>query len=232
LNAGPLWDFNLGYGNANYNNSWETNGLQLYANLGDDYWQNPFWWKRMMNDPYFTHPLKCKWELLRENELSNQRIFEVTDSLVNLLTDATIRNFNRWPILDKWIWPNYFVGASYWEETNWLKDWIGERLRWLDFALPGDCGTDPGMPAPDFEFHVYPNPFTTKFTIQILSDVNLTYNFQLFTVNGQKVKDINLQIIKGSNLVEINTSNFRSGVFIYRLKKGNTEVLVGKIVKV
>lgn len=113
-----------------------------------------------------------------------------------------------------------------------VKDWIGERLRWLDFALPGDCGTDPGMPAPDFEFHVYPNPFTTKFTIQILSDVNLTYNFQLFTVNGQKVKDINLQIIKGSNLVEINTSNFRSGVFIYRLKKGNTEVLVGKIVKV
>lgn len=132
LNAGPLWDFNLGYGNANYFNGWKTSGLQLYANLLDDYWQNPFWWKSMMNDEYFTHPLRYRWNSLRENKLSNQRIFEVTDSLVNLISDASVRNFNRWQILDTWVWPNYFVGDTYWKEINWMKDWIDDRLQWLD----------------------------------------------------------------------------------------------------
>jgi hypothetical protein len=232
LNAGPLWDFNLGYGNANYYNGWETHNLQLYANLGDDNWQNPFWWKSMMSDPQFTHPLKCRWDSLRENSLSDGRIIEVCDSLVNLLTTASERNFDRWQILDQWVWPNYFVGSSYWQEVNWLKDWITERLRWLDFAMPGDCGSEPGMPPPDFAFDIYPNPFTSKFTIQIQSDANLMYKIQLFTVNGQMVHDLNLQVVEGPNSFDINTGNLQSGVFIYRLTKGYSEVSVGKIVKV
>jgi len=233
LNAGPLWDFNLGYGNANYYNGWETSGLQLYANLGDDNWQNPFWWKGIMLDPFFTHPLKCRWELLRENELSNQRIIEVTDSLVSLLTPASVRNFERWPILDQWVWPNYFVGDTYLKEINWLKDWIRERLQWLDFALPGDCTVDPldTINLAGFTSVLYPNPFSSKLQLRIESDSNLTVQLQLFNSGGQLVYKQEHSVTQGLNEIKISADKLGKGVYVCRLIKGETEVAVSKVVK-
>jgi len=231
LNAGPIWDFNLGFGNANYYKAWETFGLQLYADLEGDHRQNPFWFKTMMNDDYFKNELRCRWDILRENQLSNLRVFEVTDSLINLLAEATDRNFERWPVLNQYVWPNYYVGETYWKEVNWMKSWLEERLRWLDFAMPGDCGKDPFNPQVEFSYHVYPNPFSSKVVLKIFSESNLTYGFQLFTVNGQKVYDLDLRVNEGENLFPINTKNLRNGIYVYRLYKGNTEVSLGKLVK-
>jgi hypothetical protein len=30
------------------------------------------------------------------------------------------------------VWPNEFIGGSYLEEINYLKDWISNRLVWMD----------------------------------------------------------------------------------------------------
>lgn len=233
LNAGPVWDFNLGFGNANYYNGWEPYGFQIKPNLEDDNWQNPFWWVRLTEDSYFTNPLKCRWDTLRENQLSDGRVFAITDSLVNLLTDASIRNFERWKIINEWVWPNYYVGNSYWKEVNWMKDWLATRLQWLDLGMPGNCGEipDPTQPT-EFSFDIFPNPFNTKLKLQIQAETFLTYKLQLFTVNGQMVKNINLYVFEGSNSFEINTSNLQNGMFIYRLIRGDSEVSVGKIIKI
>ena len=42
------------------------------------------------------------------------------------------RNFQRWQILDKWIWPNAFVGSNYDEEIDYLSTWLLNRLLWID----------------------------------------------------------------------------------------------------
>ncbi|MCF6332861.1 MAG: CotH kinase family protein [Draconibacterium sp.] len=233
LNAGPIWDFNLGYGNANYAKAWESYGLELYVDLGGDYWQNPFWWISLLNDSHFANPLKCRWDSLRKNQLSDKHILEVADSLVDLVNDAATRNYQRWPVIGEWVWPNYFVGSSYQEEVNWLKNWITDRLRWLDFALPGDCNVDSVLTPPvgDPGIEVFPNPFTSKFTLQIISKTNLIYRFQLFSVNGQRVFDQMYSVTEGLNSIEINTENLQQGIYFYRLYKGNTEVLVDKIIK-
>ena len=231
LTAGPLWDYNLSFGNANYYEGWETSGLSVHAYIDDDDWQVPFWWKKLMNDDYFTIPFKCRWEFLREYELSDERVFELADSLISHMGDAVGRNFERWPILGEWIWPNYFVGNDYESEVAWMSDWTRERLRHLDYILPGTCGEDPGMPPPEFSFDIYPNPFTSKLNIQITSDVNLSYQFQLYNINGQLVESINFHVIEGGNSFAINTIELRAGMYIYRLKKGNAAVEVGKVVK-
>ena len=36
MNCGPIWDFNLTYGNADYYNAWTTTGFQYKADLGAD----------------------------------------------------------------------------------------------------------------------------------------------------------------------------------------------------
>lgn len=233
LKAGPIWDFNLGYGNANYYDGWSSYGLQVIEDLGQDRWQNPFWWNTMLSDLQYSHDLKCRWDSLRSTVLSDQRIDEVTDSLVNLLTDAKDRNFDRWPVINQWVWPNYYVGESYWKEVFWLKDWLDERMRWLDFALPGKCSEE-GLPTPPitFSFSVYPNPFSSKLNLNIHSESNLTYRLELFNNLGQKVFEMEMPVGRGNNNFSIDAENMKGGIYIYRLLKGSSEVSVGKMVKV
>ncbi len=232
LTAGPLWDYNLSFGNANYYNGWETNGLQVFEDLGGDHWGNPFWWLIMMTDAHFTNPFNCRWETLRENQLSDERIFAVTDSLISFIGEAATRNFERWPILGEYIWPNYFVGNTYVSEVNWMKNWMTDRLANLDFIMPGKCGEDPDKPPVEFDYKIYPSPFSTKITIEIQSEYYSTYHFRLYTLNGQMVKDVQLKVVEGTNSYDINTSSLRSGMFIYRLIKGEKDVSVGKMVKI
>ena len=54
------------------------------------------------------------------------------DALAAQLSQAQRRNFERWPILGKRIWPNYYVGRTYDDEVNWMKNWISRRLAWID----------------------------------------------------------------------------------------------------
>ena len=48
------------------------------------------------------------------------------------LSEAQARNFRRWPILGEFVNPNYFVGDSYEAEVAWMKNWIQERVAWID----------------------------------------------------------------------------------------------------
>ena len=48
------------------------------------------------------------------------------------LQEAQQRNFKRWRILGRAVWPNWYVGSTYAEEVNWMKQWIEQRLAWID----------------------------------------------------------------------------------------------------
>ena len=73
-------------------------------------------------------------------------IHHFIDSMVLELTDARLRNFERWDVIDTKIWPNFFVGQTYEDEIIFLKDWIELRLNWLDNNMIGsaaNCATPP-----------------------------------------------------------------------------------------
>ena len=55
------------------------------------------------------------------------------------LDDAQSRNFQKWNILGSYVWPNYYVGNTYQDEIIFLKNWIGDRLLWIDSNLVGNC---------------------------------------------------------------------------------------------
>ena len=158
MNCGPIWDFNLGYGNAYYYEGWFPQGFQYQANLGTDYWQNPFWWNKLMKDPAYVTKLKNRWTTLRTKELSSQRITSVIDSLTNLLSESKDRNYQRWQgVMGLYIWPNYYVGQTYNDEIAWMKNWIVERLAFLDQQWKGEV-TGTGNAVALQRFSVYPNP--------------------------------------------------------------------------
>lgn len=133
--AGPIWDFNLGFGNADYYDAWKPNGWQLYIIIPWDSFPTPFWWTKIFEDNFFQNRLKYRWAQLRKNMFSGERISGIIDSLTSLLDEASARNFQRWNILGTYVWPNYFIGSTYNEEINYLKNWITERLHWMDEIL-------------------------------------------------------------------------------------------------
>ncbi len=137
IHMGPLWDFNLAYGNADYCDGWYNN-VWAYQQPCD---QNaiPFWWERLLQDTNYANQLKCKYNTLRTNEISNARIDFLIDSMVNKVgTAATARHYTKWPILGTYVWPNYYVGNTYSEEIDSLKSWMNQRLVWLDANMPGN----------------------------------------------------------------------------------------------
>ncbi len=140
--AGPVWDYNLGFGNVDFGVGWETYGWAL-----ENPWVThaiPFHLKRMKESYFFERLLRCRWDDLRTSTLSEGHIESIIDSIAGYLGPAIDRNFERWDIIGTYVWPNYFIGESYSEEVDYLKDYINERLSWIDANLPGeglDCAS-------------------------------------------------------------------------------------------
>ncbi|MDB4225980.1 CotH kinase family protein [bacterium] len=141
LKMGPIWDFNLAFGNANYCSGGETNvwAYKFNERCSGDIWQIPFWWDRFLEDPAFVLQLKTRWLELRGNQLSNTAIFEKIDTYLETLmvSNSIEENFEKWPVLGQYIWPNNFVGNTYTEEKDYLVNWIDNRLSWLDSEISG-----------------------------------------------------------------------------------------------
>jgi spore coat protein CotH len=136
LKMGPIWDFNIAYGNVDYCDGASTVGWAYQFNnvCPNDSMQVPFWWNRFLEDPEFVILLQTRWTELRNNILATQTILSQVEILQKTLnsSNASDKNFSKWLVLGKYIWPNAFVGDSYSSEINYLKDWILNRMDWLD----------------------------------------------------------------------------------------------------
>ncbi len=137
LKMGPVWDFNIAFGNADFNDGQFVHGWQVDYK-GTSRYQNPFWWRVLFNDPVFENRLKNNWKKLRANKLHTDTLRNYIDGLASLLNEAQQRNFERWLILGEDIWPNYFIGDTYEEEVEYLKDWLTSRMNWMDVNLLSD----------------------------------------------------------------------------------------------
>jgi len=74
-----------------------------------------------------------RWHELRENVLSDENIENIIDSLVYDLSESQARNFNRWQILGKGVWPNPEpYSKTHDEEINKLKNWFFARTEWIE----------------------------------------------------------------------------------------------------
>ena len=136
LKMGPIWDFNLGFGNVNYCDAELESGWSYKFNdvCGGDNWKVPFWWNRLFEDPAFVSKLKNRWSDLRTNILSDQNLQDRIDEITNFLIEhnAPRRNFDKWTIIGKYVWPNNYIGNNYGEEISYLKNWLEKRVKWMD----------------------------------------------------------------------------------------------------
>jgi hypothetical protein len=128
LNAGPIWDWNLSFGAANGKEGYMAE-YWYWPQLDD---QQYSWYRRLFEDPDFGQQYVDRWGELRTNQFRTAKLLGRIDELAGLLNEAQSRNFKRWRILGRQVWPQYYTGKSYADEVQYLKTWITQRLSWVD----------------------------------------------------------------------------------------------------
>jgi hypothetical protein len=84
----------------------------------------------LFQDPAFALKVKNKW-----NELKAQKIpalFTFMDQTSKNVVNSANYNFVRWDILNTYVWPNPVVTGSYNGEISYTKNWLQQRVDWMD----------------------------------------------------------------------------------------------------
>lgn len=127
LRAGPIWDFDIALGNADYmegynpdNWTWDDPGTpQDERALGwmlvyqlPPYWADnepfkpAFWMKALLQDPDFRALCRQRWQEWRSGLLSDAGIGQVLQAARSRLEPGLDRNYSRWTTLNQQDWPN------------------------------------------------------------------------------------------------------------------------------
>lgn len=140
-----------------------------------------------MLDKEFTSRLKNKWFELRGGIFSTASIHAYIDSVNVVLYDAQNRNFQRWPVLGNYIWPNYFVGNTYYEEISYVKTWIEHRLTWLDYTLDNIVTSLEYEPSDNTHIKLYPNPFNRDLMVTWKDPMKDPIIWEIYNMLGEKI---------------------------------------------
>jgi hypothetical protein len=208
IHAGPLWDFNLGWGNANYCEGGQTSGWEINFNSvcqGNGPNMNPFWFNRMLQDTVFANNVHCRWTELRTSILSDSSFIHYIDSMATILTDAADRNYNRWPILGVYVWPNNYIGNTYQEEITYMKNWILARTAWMDANMFGACSSLE-VETIKSTLKIVPNPTQDFVTI---SGISSNANLELKDFSGKTIRIIPINQSQST----IDLSDLANGIY-------------------
>ncbi len=118
ITMGPIWDFDLAFGNHDY---WERGPYNFWIKQSD-------WIKRMFKDPAFVAKVKERYEYFysRKND-----IMQEINETATYLKRSVQENENRWGTFYEYVLPNYEVWGSYQNEVQSVKEWLNQRMDWL-----------------------------------------------------------------------------------------------------
>jgi len=118
LKMGPIWDFDLAFGNTDY---W---------NRGPEgFWiKNSDWFNRLMEDPAYVKRVKERFDYFygRLPDILNE-----IDEAAQYLNRSMIANENRWHTFYEYSAPNVEIWGSYQNEVQSIKEWLKARMEWL-----------------------------------------------------------------------------------------------------
>jgi subtilisin-like proprotein convertase family protein len=236
IKAGPVWDYDLGWHNANYGAADTTVGWEYEQNADD--LPYPTWWTRLRTDDGFNNRLQCRWHTFREDALKTENLVAWIDATTNELNEAQQRNFVQWPVLGAYIKPNpqNQSGATWQGEITDLKNWIYGRMPWLDSQIPMPTACDTALPPEPpidlvTEVEAFPNPFMDKLYLAYTLKNDANVKLELTNMLGDELallftKDKTAGIY--GDIIEV--PPVAAGIYVLKLTVGG-QVINQKMVK-
>ena len=216
LHAGPAWDFNLGFGNANYDDAAVTSGFQIDRAGGA-----PFWWKKLANEPAFRDSLEARWAELRRGVLHLDTLAAFIGTTSARLGEAETRNFQRWPVLGTYVWPNAYVGRTYADEVRYLRTWTAARVGWLDtqFGYVVVATEDGPLAGASGRISApVPNPSRTSSRVSVSAEHAQRVRVTVIDALGRRVADVydGPLAANGARTLTIETADLPPGGYLVR----------------
>jgi hypothetical protein len=138
ITYGPHWDFDRALGSIDprdaYPRRWNTG----------QFFDAP-WWGRLFRDSDFWQLWVDRWQALRQTTFSESHLFALIDRLADEVREAQPRETKRWGLEPR--------GGSYQSEVDGMKNWLSERMDFIDQQLvrPPRFSSPGGRVAPGFQ---------------------------------------------------------------------------------
>lgn len=135
ITMGPIWDYNLTLGNANYADGENPNNW-YNIQLGDSDYP---WYRQLFKDPDFNQQYIDRWGEIRRGSFATTNVLGRVIQIANELAEPAAHNYNKWKILGVYVWPNaagYATRKTYRSEVDWMTNWINLRFAWIDKQFP------------------------------------------------------------------------------------------------
>jgi CotH kinase protein len=183
----------------------------------------------LMADKYFRQKIQARWKELRADKWTNTQLFGKIDSMQTLLTESQARNFQKWPILGEYVWPNAFVGNSWNEEIGYMRTWLTDRLAWMDVQIDGFLLDTVAPEKQIIDARPIPNPAkgSTFFKYRVESSASVT--LRLLDSNGRLVEQFE-RLPTGPNAVFELPLHVESGVYFWQIWNSDQPISEGKII--
>lgn len=128
LYTGPVWDLDIAANND------ERIGDAVNKLMIDAAHEPKVWIYRLMQDPSFRNAVRNRWNTIKP-AINSIPLF--VDALVQQLDYSQRKNFQLWNILSEKVYLNLQVAGSYKGETDYLKNYLTNRIAWLDTQFNG-----------------------------------------------------------------------------------------------
>ena len=136
IRMGPIWDFDLAFGNFSRDNKKYDNWVTVGSDEKDAYVQYN-WCTYLLRDKEFCQRLAERWEEVRDELLTVAN--DTIDSYGALLDGSQQENFKVWDIWNiragyqaKWC----ATANTYEKQLQYLRDFLSKRAKWMDDAIP------------------------------------------------------------------------------------------------
>ena len=130
--VGPVWDFDNAFDNDN--RYYPINHYDEFLSLSIGGAGNSrSLLKRLFTDQVFRDSMAVMWNTAREQRgITAESLTAYIDSTATEIMQSQRLNFIRWPILDQLVQVNPRAGGSYEVEVGWIKEYVENRIPWLD----------------------------------------------------------------------------------------------------
>ena len=226
---GPLWDYDLAFGLADYGDGWKADGWVAQNYPYEGIWSPPFWTRKIFNDPVFFNRLAKRWHTIKQSVFEPSLLVKFIDANILSIAEAVNRNFSKWPELfnpNVYIWPNKNRFSNYNDEILYLKSWIVQRYNWMDKTLPADY-SDIEWKQPGKRWLIYQIGKETKLPLSIFYGAVKNVTSLQFV---SKDPNITFKILNDSLII----SATKLGEFSFKgvVKKNSSVVLISPEYKI
>ena len=142
LYTGPCWDFDLAFDNDNRTYPIKNLSDYIYRTNGSTtgYMRNLVD-KIVVNDAAAKQQLLTIWGNARKAGLTEDSFIAYINEQATMLAQSQRLNFMRWQIMNEWVHQNPVIWGSYEAEVQNVRNYINNRIPWIDNKLGFDAST-------------------------------------------------------------------------------------------